>query len=84
MARLALFADGEMDWHVQSFKAAVFAGASPLIGWSRTHRNGFNSGYLDGHAAMVADRERRKAFFTGEGYNYGSGSAMYSGAFDAQ
>ncbi|OPZ24989.1 MAG: hypothetical protein BWZ02_02651 [Lentisphaerae bacterium ADurb.BinA184] len=82
--RKALFADGEMGWQVQSFKAAVFDGASPLIGWSRTHRNGFNTGYLDGHAAMVPDRERRKAFFTGEGYNYGSGAAMYHGAFDAQ
>ncbi len=81
-SKLALFADGEMDWHVQSFKALVFAGASPLIGWSRTHAQGFNTGYLDGHVALFKDPERRKAFFTGEGYNYGSGSAMFSGALD--
>lgn len=80
--KLALFADGEMGSAVQSFKALVFAGQSPLIGWSRTHLQGFNTGYLDGHVAMVMDPERRKAFFTGEGYNYGSGSAMYSGALD--
>ena len=79
----AIFADGEMDnGNIQSFKGLVFGGASPLIGWSRTHLGGFNTGYLDGHVAFCKDPERRIAFFSGEGYNYGSGSALAAGAFD--
>ncbi len=79
----AIFADAEMHGSAcQQFKDLVFGGASPLIGWSRTHTRGFNTGYIDGHVAMFKDTERRAAFFTGQGYNYGSGSAMASGAFD--
>jgi len=82
--RKALFVDGEMDWHVQSFKGLVFGGQSPLIGWSRTHNQGLNVGYVAGHVTLFSDPDRSKTFFAGEGYNYGNGASMYAGAYDIQ
>ncbi len=80
--RKALFMDSEMGSACQQFSAIVFAGASPLIGWSRTHKPGFNVAYMDAHVAFFVDPERRIAFFKNQGYNYGSGSPLQSGDFD--
>jgi len=63
-------------------RAPVALSGSPLIGWSRTHREGLNTGYLDGHAEMFDDAQRKTAFFKGQGYNYGSGAPLQAGAFD--
>ena len=78
----ALFQDAEMDNRVQQFKALVFGGASPLIGWSRTHRIGLNTAYLDGHVQIFVDPERRTTFFNAQGYNYASGAPLKGGVFD--
>ena len=82
--RKALFIDAEMDANVQKFKDLVFAGASPLIGWSRTHPPGVNVAYVGGHVSMFFDEDRRLSFFTSQGYNYGNGSPMYYGLYDIQ
>jgi len=84
VGRMAIFVDSEMSAPVQQFKAQVFAGASPLIGWSRTHRQGINAAYFDGHVALFSDPDRRKSFFAGEGYNYGNGSSLAAGLYDAK
>ncbi len=80
--RKALFADHEMVDKVQAFRPLVLGGASPLIGWSRTHKSGFNVAYFDAHIAFFVDPERRITFFTGEAQYYGSGAALFSGGFD--
>jgi prepilin-type N-terminal cleavage/methylation domain-containing protein len=82
VGRKALFVDGEMDWHVQSFRALVIAGESPLIGWSRTHTQGLNVGYVGGNVAFFEDYDRRKTFFGGQASYYGNGAALYAGTYD--
>jgi len=82
VSRKALFIDGEMGNDVQKFKALVFGGASPLIGWSRTHTQGINSAHVAGDVTFFLDPERDLSFATAQGYNYGNGSPMFYGLYD--
>lgn len=81
-ARYALFADHEqMSQNIRNWNL-VSNGASPVKYYGRTHKGGVGVGYLDGHARLFPDPDRRITYWADQTWAYGNGYALYGGAYD--